>query len=104
MMMEIILKILYFTIKLFILFPIAIVLTIINYMFCFAGNIICFLSKIIGGFFVLGGVVTLICEPNISHVAWTVILMGILLGSLTEFLCDFGTEILNGVTHALMDI
>ena len=91
---------LHFIVKL-ILFPVAIVLTIVNYMLCFAGGIVCFFTKIIGVIFVLGGIILMVSEPHNYVMGWQAILIGTLLGGLPMFLKDFGSAILSGVTGAL---
>lgn len=94
---------LHFVVKL-VLFPIAVVLSVINYMFCFAGGIVCFITKIIGGFFVICGILLMVTEPHNYAMGWQSILIGTLFGGVPMFLRDFGSAMLSGITGALRRI
>lgn len=99
-MANILVGLLHFAVKLLLL-PVAIILTIANYMFCFAGGVVCFFTKIIGVIFVAGGILLMVTEPHNYTMGWQAILIGTLLGGVPMFLRDFGSAMLSGVTGAL---
>ncbi len=95
--------VLHFVMKL-VLLPVVVLLTIANYMFCFAGGIVCFITKIIGGFFVISGILLMVTEPQNYIMGWQAILIGTLFGGVPMFFRDFGSAMLSGITGALSRI
>ncbi len=102
-MTYVLVSVLHFIVKL-VLLPVAVLLTIANYMFCFAGGIVCFFMKIIGVLFVLGGILLMVTEPHNYTMGWQAILIGTVFGGVPMFLKDFGSAMLSGVTGALRRI
>lgn len=96
-------RILHYILKLLML-PVVLVLTIVNYMFSFAGGIICLITGLIGGFFIIGGIISLVMNPHNITFVWQSILIGMIIGGVPVFLKDFGSGILKGITGFLADI
>ena len=87
-----------------ILFPIAIVLTIVNYVFCFAGGVICYMAKFMAVLFVMGGILLVISEPRNFMMGWQAVLIGAIFGGVPIFLKNFGSAILSGIVEVLKSI
>ncbi|SFL48050.1 hypothetical protein SAMN05216390_13321 [Lachnospiraceae bacterium KH1T2] len=95
--------ILHFLLKLAIL-PVVLILTIFNFMFSFAGRVICMLTGLLGGFFIIGGIISLVMDPHNITFVWQSILIGMIIGGVPVFLKEFGSAILNSITGFLADI
>lgn len=87
-----------------ILFPIAIVLTIVNYVFCFAGGVVCYMAKFMAVLFIMGGILLVITEPRNFMMGWQAILIGAIFGGVPIFLKNFGSAILSGIVEVLKSI
>lgn len=87
-----------------ILLPIAIVLTIANYVFCFAGGVVCYMTKFMAVLFVMGGMLLVISEPRNFMMGWQAILIGAIFGGVPIFLKNFGSAILSGIVEVLRRI
>ena len=84
--------------------PIAIVLTIVNYVFCFAGGVICYMAKFMAVLFIMGGILLVITEPRNFMMGWQAILIGASFGGVPIFLKNFGSAILSGIVEVLKSI
>lgn len=84
-----------------ILLPVAIVLTIVNYVFCFAGGVVCYIAKFMAVLFVMGGILLVISEPLNFMMGWQAILIGALFGRVPIFLKNFGSAILSGIVGVM---
>ena len=99
-MLKVFTEILHVVIKL-VLIPVAMVLTVANYMLKFAGGVVCFITKMIGIIFVMGGILVIVMEPHNTTMGWQAILIGTLFGGVPAFLRDFGSAMLSRITGTL---
>ncbi len=86
------------------LFPVQIVLTVLIFMIDFTGNVVGFLSGIVGGIIILGGISGLFFPPVDWKLFVLAIVMGSIIGALPRIVCYYGDSALAGIKYILAKI
>ena len=102
-MLKIIGSILHLLIKIALL-PIQIILSVLIFMIDFAGNVVGFLSGIVGGIIILGGISSLFFPPVDWKLFVLAMVMGSIIGALPRIVCYYGDSALAGIKYILAKI